>query len=218
MFAYRFKMNFEEQDGFSRDIELGVDQTFLDFYNIITDNLSLDKTAPSSFYLSDHRFRKKKEIIQPGQEDDTNVPAAENFDEETTMKERKLQMDKCPLNEFIDDPHQRFLFIYDLSKGWTFYIELSKIVSKDKGADYPRVVNSEGGVPVEISRKPRPLPGIDDEDELDFDEETEMTSDDQEITLDSEETYGEEDMEEFDDSSFYNEAIDESQDFDEDKL
>jgi hypothetical protein len=216
MFAYRFKMNFEEQDGFSRDIELGVDQTFLDFYNIITDNLSLDKTVPSSFYLSDHRFRKKKEIIQPGQDDDSEAP--EPFDEDTTMKERKLQMDKCPLNEFIDDPHQRFLFIYDLSKGWTFYIELSKIVSKDKGADYPRVVNSVGGVPVEISRKPRPLPGIDDEDELDFDEETEMTSEDQEITLDSEETYGEEDMDEFDDSSFYDQTMDSPQDFDEDKL
>lgn len=217
MFAYRFKVNFEEQDGFSRDIELGVDQTFLDFYNIITDNLSLDKTAPSSFYLSDHRFRKKKEIIQPGQEEEPEAASSDSSDEETTMKERKLRMDKCSLNEFIDDPHQRFLFIYDLSKGWTFYIELSKIVSKEKNAAYPRVVSSQGGVPLEISRKPRPLPGIDDDD-MEFDEEAEMTSDDQEITIDSEETYGEEDMDEFDDSSFYDQTIDGSQDIDEEKL
>jgi len=217
MFAYRFKVNFEEQDGFSRDIELGVDQTFLDFYNIITDNLSLDKSAPSSFYLSDHRFRKKKEIIQPGQEEEPEATPSDPSDEETTMKERKLRMDKCSLNEFIDDPHQRFLFIYDLSKGWTFYIELSKIVSKEKNSVYPRVVNSLGGVPLEISRKPRPLPGIDDDD-MDFDEEAEMTSDDQEITVDSEETYGEEDLDEFDDSSFYNQTLDGSQDIDEEKL
>jgi hypothetical protein len=217
MFAYRFKVNFEEQDGFSRDIELGVDQTFLDFYNIITDNLSLDKSAPSSFYLSDHRFRKKKEIIQPGQEEEPEATPSDPSDEETTMKERKLRMDKCSLNEFIDDPHQRFLFIYDLSKGWTFYIELSKIVSKEKNNVYPRVVNSLGGVPLEISRKPRPLPGIDDDD-MDFDEEAEMTSDDQEITVDSEETYGEEDLDEFDDSSFYNQTLDSSQDIDEEKL
>ena len=212
-------MNFEEQDGFSRDIELGVDQTFLDFYNIITDNLSLDKTVPSSFYLSDYRFRKKKEIIQPGQDEELEASSNEESGEETTMKERKLSMDKCPLNEFIDDPHQRFLFVYDLGKGWTFYIELSKIVSRDKKAAYPRVVNSLGGVPVEISRKPRPLPGIEDEDDIDLDEDGDLISDDeQEISIETEEKYGEEDMDELDDSSFYNDAIGGSQDFDEDKL
>ncbi len=218
MFAYRFRVIFEEQDGFSRDIELGVDQTFLDFYNIITDNLSLDKTVPSSFYLSDHRFRKKKEIVQSGQDNESNAPSTDVSGEETTMKERKLIMDKCPLNEFIDDPHQRFLFIYDMNKEWTFYIELSKIVSREKDTVYPRVANSVGGVPIEISRKPRPLPGIDDDDEMDFNEDAEMTSDERKIVPDSEETYGEEDMDEFDDSSFYNEAMDGSQDLDEDKL
>ena len=218
MFAYKFKVNFEEQDGFSRDIELGVNQTFLDFYNIITDNLSLDKKVPSSFYLSDHRFRKKKEIIQPGQDQESETSSNEESGEETTMKDRKLRMDKCPLNEFIDDPHQRFLFVYDLSKGWTFYIELSKIVSRDKNAYYPRVVSSLGGVPVEISRKPRPLPGIEDEDDIDLDEDGDLISDEKEMSIESEEKYGEEDMDELDDSSFYNDATGDSQDFDEDKL
>ncbi len=217
MFAYRFKVIFEEQDGFSRDVELGVDQTFLDFYNIITGNLSLDKTLPSSFYLSDHRFRKKKEITQPGMEEEPETESQDNTGEETSMKERKLRMDKCPLNKFIDDPHQRFLFIYDLSKGWTFYIELSKIVSRDKNSEYPRVINSEGPVPLEISKKPRPLPGIEDEDDLEMDE-NEMAPDEQDISSDTQETYGEEDMDEFDDSSFYNDAIGGSHDLDEDKL
>lgn len=213
MFAYRFRMNFEEQDGFSRDIELGVDQTFLDFYNIITENLSLDKTLPSSFFLADHRFRKKKEISQPGKQISHENPG----DNEETMEERRLEMDKCRLNEFIDDPHQKFLFIYDLTKEWTFYIELLKIVNGHKEETYPRVVNSAGPVPVEISRKPRPLPGIDDEDDLNPDEEGDLESDESGISSDMENLYGEEDMDEFDDSSLYNNAVDGSQDIDEEK-
>lgn len=213
MFAYRFRMNFEEQDGFSRDIELGVDQTFLDFYNIITENLSLDKTLPSSFFLADHRFRKKKEISQPGK-----VQSQDNTsDDGGTMEERRLEMDKCRLNEFIDDPHQKFLFIYDLTKEWTFYIELLKIVNGAKEDTYPRIEKSIGPVPVEISRKPRPLPGIDDEDDLNPDEEADSDSVETDLSSEAEGIFGEEDLDELDDSSFYNNAVDGSQDTDEEK-
>ncbi len=213
MFAYRFRMNFEEQDGFSRDIELGVDQTFLDLYNIITENLSLDKTLSSSFFLADHRFRKKKEISQPGKQHVHGNPG----DDEETMDERRLEMDKCRLNEFIDDPHQKFLFIYDLTKEWTFYIELLKIVKGAKEDTYPRIEKSTGPVPVEISRKPRPLPGIDDEDDLNPDEDGDNDSDETDISSGAQNLYGEEDLDEFDDSSFYNNAADDSQDIDEGK-
>jgi len=213
MFAYRFKMNFEEQDGFSRDIELGVDQTFLDFYNIIIESLSLDKTVPCSFFICDHRYRKKKEIIMPEQEQNQDDKAA---NEQPGDQKPKLRMDKCSLNELIDDPHQKFLFIYDIKKEWTFFIELSKIVSREKGETYPRIINAVGPVPQEISRKPRPLPGLDDDDEDISD--SEMEGEEMNINPEAEGTYGEEDLDEFDDSSFYNDAVDSSQDFDEGKL
>ncbi|TVQ84628.1 MAG: hypothetical protein EA393_14340 [Bacteroidetes bacterium] len=211
MFAYRFKMNFEEQDGFYRDVELGVDQTFLNFYNIIIDSLSLDKTVPCSFFICDHRYRKKKEIIMPSQDQNQeNEPA----NEQSGDQKPKLRMDKCYLNDLIDDPHQKFLFIYDIPKEWTFYIELSKIVSREKGETYPRIIKAVGPVPQEISRKPRPLPGLDDEDIA----ETEQEAEEMDISPEAEGTYGEEDLDEFDDSSFYNDAVDSSQDFDERKL
>lgn len=203
MFVYRFKVNFEEQDGFSREIELGVNQTFLDFYNIIAGNLSLDKSTPTAFYLCDHRYRKKQPIYHP-----EHLPASSQQDTEV----KPLVMDSCELNEFIDDPHQKFLMIYDLKADWTFYIELMKIAPTKQTDDLPRIASSVGGVPVEISRRPKPMPGMDDdedEDMEDIDEDIEQPG----------AIYSEDELDELDDSEFYSNSIEEnSQDFDEGKL
>lgn len=213
MFAYRFKINFEEQDGFAREIELRVDQTFLDFYNIIADNVTLDRTLSTSFFLCDHRYRKKREMFHPNRADQLPQPQE--------GQPAHLFMDKCVLNEFIDDPHQKFLLVYDLKSQWSFYIELMKITPAQQGEEYPRITRSIGGVPDEISRKPKPLPGLDDEEDMEFEEEFDAEMEDQED--ESEETevvYAEEDMDEFDDSGFYQEQGGEegTEDFDETKF
>jgi len=225
MFIYRFKINFEEQEGFSRDIDLLTDQTFLDFHNIIKENLSLNEDVECTFYLCDHRYRKRRRIYQPGA-----TPAVKRHEEEEQNNAAPiLYMDKCVLSDYIDDPHQKFLYIYDVAKDWNFYIELSRIIRATERKDYPLVSASYGPIPIEISKKPVPLPGLtdDDDDEMvaipgdpeDDDPDAVMDMEDNED--DDDETsdgYSEEDLDELDDSSFYQSgSTDIGDDFDESK-
>lgn len=204
-------MNFEEQEGFSRDIELLTDQSFMDFHKVISDNLSLDKSVECAFFMCDHRYRKKKQIHQNKRSEDTDQP-----DNETT--EKRLVMEDCILSDYIDDPHQKFLYVYDLAKEWTFFIELMRIRPAANMQSYPSIVASVGNTPMEISRKPVPLPGLNDEDDLIGDED-DLEADD-EMTMgggEEEHSYDDEDLNELDDTGFYDDSIEIGGNFDEDK-
>jgi hypothetical protein len=230
MFTYRFRMNFEEQEGFSRDIELKTDQTFLDFYTIIMENLSLDKSLECTFYMCDHRYRKRQRIYHPDFLPTTKDKRQQQEDGDIGPT---LFMNKSILSDLIDDPHQKFIFIYDVPKEWSFYIELIKISPQSSGNEYPRIVASVGPVPIEISRKPVALPGIVDEDEdelatADIDEDEDQDEypgiemamadgEDIEGSFIYEEVQPEGELEEIDDSEFYDDSIEISEDFDDEK-
>lgn len=204
-------MNFEEQEGFSRDIELLTDQTFKDFHEVISDNLSLDKSVECAFFMCDHRYRKKKQIFQ-------NRPPENTEQENNEAAEKKLYMEDSILSDYIDDPHQKFLYVYDLAKEWTFFIELARIRPATNKQPYPAIVGSVGKTPQEISRKPIPLPGINDDEDLINDDEdmgtdTEMTM----VEGEEENSFDDEDLNNLDDTGFYDDSIEIGGSFDEDK-
>ncbi len=205
MFTYKFRMNFEDQEGFYREIELRTDQTFLDFHYLISGNLALDPSVESAFFLCDHHFRKKKQIHQHKPQNPENEMEGD--------QQKKLYMEDCVLSDYIDDPHQRFLYIYDLRREWTFFIELARITKASPGTQYPRITDSVGGIPVEISRKPVIPAGETDEDDLEEEETQGMMGE----NLDDENLYDDEEMEEMDDSDFYNNSIEIGDDLDEKK-
>lgn len=153
MHIYRFKIKFEDQDEFSRDIELRADQTFEDFFLTVTENLKLDPASLSSFFICDHKYRKISEIslveMNPASEDDggKKVPV----------------MRSCRLNRYIDDPHQKLLLVYDYLNYWTFYIELIRIIPANPAYIYPRISKTEGEIPRELSAKPgEVIPEVED--------------------------------------------------------
>ncbi len=156
MLVYRFKINFEEQDGFSRELDLLSGQYFEDFHQAITQNLGLDPGMLSSFFICDYKFRKKQEIplvnvqVAPADEDAIPVPL----------------MSESRLSSFIDDPHQKLLYIYDYLNKWTFYIELIKILPADKNKDYPRINRMEGEVPRELTATPKEIPVVEKPDDF----------------------------------------------------
>ena len=108
MHIYRFKLTFEEQDDFVREIEVGSEQNFEDFHKAIVDNLGLDQGTLSSFFITDYRFRKKREISLI---DMSPEERPETFDEEE--EEKMLVMKDAILSDYIDDPHQKLLYVYD---------------------------------------------------------------------------------------------------------
>jgi hypothetical protein len=56
-------------------------------------------------------------------------------------------MEKMKINELVDDPHQKFLYITDFKELWTIHIELKSIQNDVKGIKYPLISKSAGKAP-----------------------------------------------------------------------
>ncbi|MCZ2141632.1 MAG: plasmid pRiA4b ORF-3 family protein [Bacteroidia bacterium] len=155
MAVYKFKVTFEEYDEVSRVIEIKSSQTFLDFHKAILDAIGFDQKQMASFYMSDDSWRKEQEISledMSDYEDDNSIPIP-------TMKDSRLSM-------FINDPHQKIVYVYDYMEMWTFHIELIGIEAKEKtGTKYPLCTKTIGIAPKQHS-KVQNL-GIIDESEFD---------------------------------------------------
>ncbi len=140
MHIYRFKISFEDHDNFYREMEVQSDQTFEAFFKAFAENLNIDSDALSSFFICDHRFRKKFEISLI----DMDPESANNGKKPVGV------MKNSRLNDYIDDPHQKLLLVYDYLNYWTFFIELMKILPANPQYIYPRVLKSEGDTPREL--------------------------------------------------------------------
>lgn len=135
MHVYRFRLLLEDVDDFYRDIEIMANSTFEDLHKAILQAVGFDGKELASFYISNSTWNRMKEI--------TLVDMSEEDDKENAP----LLMGKCKLFEFIDDPHQRLIYVYDFLNMYEFYIELYKIVQSEKGIKYPRCVKQSGLLP-----------------------------------------------------------------------
>lgn len=156
MAVYRFKVIFEDNEDVYREIEIKSTQNFEDFHNVIVQSIGFDNMHDASFFTSDDYWRKGDEL---------RLKAADG------MK----QMNKCKIALLIDDPHQKFVYVYDPKSHWTFLIELLKIVPDDAKATYPKCAKSVGEAPKQHKTSAIVPPVIEDEE---FDEE-EPHSDDE---------------------------------------
>ena len=63
MYIYKFRLLYDEIEGFVRDYEIGAKQTFKDFHDIILQSIKgLDPKELASFYICDRKWNKLKEI------------------------------------------------------------------------------------------------------------------------------------------------------------
>ena len=173
MAVYRFRVTFEDFDEVNRDLEIKSTQNFFDLHNAILDAVGFDKKELASFYISDDNWKKGKEISL------ADMQAAENSI--PLMKDSRL----C---DFIIDPHQKFLYVYDFMAVWSFHVELFKIiVQEEAGAVYPRCVRTTGEAPKQFGTAPVLVPVPEDfvEEEV-YAEDSESDSEDEEGVVDTE--------------------------------
>lgn len=133
MANYRFRVIWEEDENVERTILIKSHQTFFDFFKILTNSLKLENTNVSaSFFTSDDYWDKHIEIT---------------LREEDVQNQEKL-MEKTKIASLVEQPHQKFVFVYDAELQLTFLIELIKI-QPDEGKDdeYPKVISSKGNIP-----------------------------------------------------------------------
>ena|SRR5690606_29097963 len=133
MAIYRFRVSFEDYDDIFREIDLLPKQTFLDLHKALHATTGYNPEVPSSFYVSNDHWKKGAEIAY--------LP-------DNGKKERGVAlMEDAKLSKFIDDPHQKFYYIYNLSRPFDFHVQLIKILKEEAGKEYPALFKNIGQAP-----------------------------------------------------------------------
>lgn len=141
MAVYRFRVCLEDNEDVYRDIDVKAAQTFEMFHDAIQEAFKFDKKHAASFFSSDDYWRKGDEITLnkedlPLNEEDIRKKITKKF----LMKDSKIA-------KFIEQPHQRFVYVFDPNVQWSFLIEMIKIVNEDTKLNYPVCVRTIGTAP-----------------------------------------------------------------------
>lgn len=186
MAIYRFRVTFEDYEDVYRDIDMPSKSTFMELHQEIHKSTGYQTDASSSFYVSNDQWKKGTEIaLKPAQRKvDAGV----------------LLMDNIRLSKFIDDPHQKFYYIYNFDRPYDFHVELVKILKEEEGKEYPAIFKSVGQAPKMIAAANFPI-STDTEDDDDYVEEVEgaeeygVDEDDDYDTMDGDDEEGDEESE-----------------------
>lgn len=155
--VYRFRVAYEEHEDVYRDIDIKASQTFNDLHYIIQQSISFDNSKPYSFFISDGYWRREKEI-----------PLGNKYDEKEKINRSKNEVSspkRKVIADFVNDPHQKFIYVFDPYKEWVFLIELIKILPAENKA-YPICVKSMGTSPKQYKETNLPSPPEDDDEEI----------------------------------------------------
>lgn len=130
MAVYKFRIMFEDDDLIHRDVEISSTQTFSDFRQAILKAYNVTKDWDSVFHVSDDKWHKLDKVVSFTQGDNKVTPAGNQ-----------------KMAKFIDDPHQRFLYIINSTVEVVLPVELLKILPDDSKTVYPRVSEVAGEFP-----------------------------------------------------------------------
>lgn len=140
MAILKFRVYFEEDDSIYRDVAVRHTQTFLQLHQIILKAYEFDSKHQATFYRSNDNWQRGREI------------SLEKYDK--PYKAPPLLMTETNIGSEIFDPNQKFIYVYDFVKNWSFLVELIS-VSKEEGGklEYPAVIKSEGIPPSQYGTK-----------------------------------------------------------------
>jgi hypothetical protein len=140
MAVLKFRIYFEEDDSVYRDVAARHTQSFLQLNDIILKAYEFDNKHKSTFFRSNDHWQRGREISQ------------EKYDKE--YKVEPLLMANTTIGSEMRDPNQKFVFVYDFVKNWSFLVELINVSKEeDLKLTYPAVIKSEGIAPSQYGTK-----------------------------------------------------------------
>ncbi|MFT3677429.1 MAG: hypothetical protein QM781_16145 [Chitinophagaceae bacterium] len=140
MAILRFRIYFEEDESIYRDVAIRHTQTFRDLHECILKGYEFDSKHKATFFRSNDHWQRGREISLEKYERDYKAPP--------------LLMEETSIGSEIRDPNQKFIYLYDFNKNWTFLVELIN-VSKEENPrmSYPSTVRAEGIAPSQYGTK-----------------------------------------------------------------
>ena len=140
MAILKFRVYFEEDDSIYRDIAIKHKQTFLDLHQAILKSFEFDSKHGATFFRSNDHWQRGREIT------------LEKYGKQ--YKAEPLIMAETSIGSEIRDPNQKFIYLYDLAKMWSFMVELINVSKEENGKiSYPACVRSEGIPPSQYGTK-----------------------------------------------------------------
>jgi hypothetical protein len=140
MAILKFRVYLEEDESVYRDVVIRHTQTFFELHEAILRSYEFDNKHKATFFRSNDHWQRGREIT------------LEKYDQE--YKAPPLVMSETTIGSEIRDPNQRFKYLYDFNKNWSFLVELIN-VSKEENPkiSYPSMVRTEGIAPSQYGTK-----------------------------------------------------------------
>jgi len=140
MAILKFRVYFEEDDSVYRDVAIRHSQSFLELHEAILKAYEFDSKHDATFYRSNDNWQRGREI------------SLQLYNK--AYKAPPLLMKDTTIGSEIRDTNQKFVYLYDFAKSWTFLVELIN-VSKEENPKmtYPAVVRKEGIPPSQYGTK-----------------------------------------------------------------
>lgn len=140
MAILKFRIYFEEDESVYRDIAIRHTQSFRELHEAVLKSYEFDSKHKATFFRSNDHWQRGREI------------SLEVYDKE--YKAPPLLMEEVTIGSEIKDPNQKFVYLYDFNKNWSFLVELIN-VSKEENPriSYPSTVRTEGIAPSQYGTK-----------------------------------------------------------------
>lgn len=141
MAILKFRIYWEDDDSVYRDVVIRHTSTFAELHHAILKAYEFDNKHKATFYRSNDNWLRGREI------------SLEKYSDKT-YKVDPLIMSETGLGTEIKDPNQKFIYVYDFNKFWTFKVELIHVDKEEnKKITYPSCVRTEGIAPAQYGTK-----------------------------------------------------------------
>jgi hypothetical protein len=140
MAILKFRIYWEDDDSVYRDIVIRHTHTFSDLHHEILRCFEFDNKHKATFYRSNDKWQRGKEIT------------LEKYDKKYVAE--PLLMSETTIGSEIKDTNQKFIYVYDFNKNWTFMVELINVNKEENSKiSYPSCARSEGIGPSQYGTK-----------------------------------------------------------------
>jgi hypothetical protein len=140
MAILKFRVYYEEDESIYRDVAIRHTQLFRDLHESILKAYEFDSKHKATFFRSNDHWQRGREI------------SLEKYDKE--YRAEPLLMSETTIGSEIRDPNQKFIYLYDFNKNWSFMVELINVSREENSrVTYPATVRVEGIAPSQYGTK-----------------------------------------------------------------
>ncbi len=141
MAILKFRIYWEEDDSIYRDVVIKHTQNFADLHQAILKTVEFDNKHKATFFRSNDQWMRGREI------------SLEKYEDKTYVVDPLIMADVA-LGTEVKDPNQKFIYLYDFNKLWTFKVELISVDKEEnKKLTYPACIRTEGISPSQYGTK-----------------------------------------------------------------